>query len=160
MPFSDNFLTEAFNGGKDPILTLLRIQFEGETFHFANNNENITSAVSGTPQSYLRSRFELALPDDTEEGTPKATLDFEAADIQIARALRQANSPLNVDIWLVLGSDPNSIEYGPSNYKSAAFSISGNSISIELEVEPVLQTKLPRQRFTPNTFPGLFEGAQ
>lgn len=160
MPFSDTFLTQAFNGGSDPILTLLRVEFEGQTFYFANNNENITSNVSGTTQTYLRSRFSLSLPDDTEEGTPTATLDFEAADRSVMRALRETDSTFQMDIWLVLGSDPNSVEFGPANYQSSAFTISDSSISIELEVEPVLQVQLPRHRFTPNIFPGLFEGVQ
>ena len=159
MPFSDNFLDQAFNGGPDPLLKLMRVKYEDQILYFADNNESIISTVSGSEQTYQRSRFDLALPDDTEEGTPKATLTFEAADLAIVRALRSTDEPLIVDIWLVLGSNVNYVEYGPVNYESTSIDISDSSISISLEVEPVLQVKVPRDRFTPNTFPGLFEGA-
>ena len=160
MPFSDQFLDQAFNGGGNPMITLMRVAFEGQTFYFANNNESITSNVSGSSQLYQKSRFDLQLPDDTEEGTPRATLNFEAADIQIVRALRETNEVLVIDIWIVLGSNPNVAEFGPANYQSAAFNIDESAISIELEVEPVLHVQIPRDRFTPNIFPGLFEGVQ
>jgi len=159
MPFSDNFLEQAFNGGGDPAITLMRVRFGDTSYYFANNTENITSSVDGSEQIYHKSGFNLSLADDTEEGTPRATLNFEVADIQIVRSLRATDDPLIVDIWIVLGSDPNVVEFGPVNYKSAAFNVDASAISIELEVEPVLQIQVPRHRFTPNTFPGLFEGA-
>lgn len=158
MPFSDNFLQQAYNGGGDPIIDLMRVQFEDQTLYFANNNENITSTVTGTEQTFLKSAFKLALPDETEEGTPRAKLNFEAADSQIMRLLRETDDIITFDIWLVLGSDVNAAEYGPVNYQSASISINANAIEIELEVEPILQVQLPRERFTPNTFPGLFDG--
>lgn len=158
MPFSDNFLQQAYNGGGDPIIDLMRVQFEDQTLYFANNNENITSTVTGTEQTFLKSAFKLALPDETEEGTPRAKLNFEAADSQIMRLLRETDDIITFDIWLVLGSDVNAAEYGPVNYQSASIGISANAIEIELEVEPILQVQLPRERFTPNTFPGLFDG--
>lgn len=160
MPFSDQFLNQAFNGGGDPILTLLRVTFEDQTLYLVNNNENVDSTASGTLQTYLRSRFSLSLPNDTEEGLPQATIDFEVGDIQIIRALRETPSPLTIDIWLVLGSDANFVEFGPVNYQSVGFTVSGTSVSLELEVEPVLHVQVPRHRFTPNIFPGLFEGSQ
>ena len=159
MPFSDTFLDQALNGGADPIIKLMRVKYETEVLYFADNTENIVSSVSGEVKTYSRSRFEIALPDDTEEGTPKASLTFEAADLTVVRALRSTDEPLTVDIWMVLGSNPNYIEFGPVNYQSTAIDISDSSVKIDLEVEPVLQVKVPRDRFTPNTFPGLFEGA-
>jgi len=159
MPFSDQFLTQAYNGGGDPIIDLMRVKIDNTTYYFANNNENIESNITGSLQTFQKSRFNLTLPDDTEQGTPRATLKFEAADSQIMRALRETDNVIVFDIWLVLGSDVNTIEYGPTNYQSASVDISANAISIDLEVEPILHTQLPRERFTPNTFPGLFEGA-
>jgi len=158
MPFSDNFLDSSINGGSDPIISLMRVQFNNTNYYFVNNNESVQSSASGSIQTYERSRFSLSLPDDSEEGTPRATINFETADIRIVRELRDIDDYFIIDIWLVLGSNPDIVEFGPVNYQSAAFTINENSIQIELEVEPVLQIQIPRDRFTPNTFPGLFEG--
>lgn len=158
MPFSDDFLTQSFNGGGDPIITLLRVKFDGNTYYFANNNENVTSNVDGTTQTYLRNGFTIQLPDDTEEGSPSATVQFAATDTQIIRELRDAESTIEMDLWLVLGSDPNVVEFGPVNYQCVSFDISGSNVSMEMSVEPILDVQVPSDLFTPNTAPGLFEG--
>lgn len=157
MPTSDAFLQETLNGGGDPILTILEVSLDGNLYHFVNNTEDVQSNASGTLQTYRRSAFELSLPDDTEEGTPKATLNFGVADTQIVRALRATEEPMQASLWLILASDPNTVEYGPASYQSASFTVSTSSVQVELEVEPILQLEVPAERFTPNSFPGLFE---
>jgi len=157
MPMSEEFIDQTLQGGGNPILQLLRVAFEGETYYFANNTEDVTSSVSGSPETYRRGSFKVELPDDTEEGTPRATLKLEVADGQIIRALRASNNPAIFDIWLVLGHNPDIAEYGPVNYEATSFSISEKSISIDLEVEPILQLSIPSVKYTPSTFRGLFK---
>ena len=52
---------------------------------------------------------------------------------------------------------PNVAEFGPAQFESTSFSISGSGVSVELEVEPILDVQLPGERFTPQTFPALWE---
>jgi len=158
MPFSNEFVEQSFNGGGNPVLTLLEADFGDESFYFVNNTENVESSVSGVNRNYLRGSFSLSLPDQTEDGIPSADLKFGVADIQIARKLRSVNKPIQFYIWLILASNPNDIEYGPVNYQSTAFSISDSDISVTLEVEPILHMSVPTDKFTPNTFRGLFDG--
>lgn len=157
MPTSDEFLGEVTRGGGNPILTLMRVQFPDNTYYFADNTENITSNVGGSSQVYQRGRFEITLPDDTDEGTPSANLKFSVPDAQIVRELRGVSGDVIFDVWLVLASDPNYVEYGPSNYQAKSFSLSDDTITIGLEVEPILHVQVPSVQFTPNTFPGLFK---
>jgi len=157
MSMSEEFIDQALKGGGNPILQLLRVTFEGEVYHFADNTEDVPSSVTGTPQVYRRGSFKIDLPDDTEEGTPKATLKLEATDSRVIRALRSSDSPAVFDIWLVLGDNPDIVEYGPINYKATSFTIEDKAISLSLEVEPILQVSVPSVRYTPNTFRGLFK---
>lgn len=157
MPMSDEFLSESIRGGGNPILTLMRVQFPNNTYYYADNTESITSTVDGSSQMYRRSRFEVTLPDDTEEGTPSATLKFSVPDVQIIRELRAAEGDIIFDLWLVLASNPNYVEYGPINYQAESFSLSDDSVSISLEAEPILHIQVPSTQFTPNTFSGLFK---
>ena len=156
MPQSDDFLEQSLNGGGDPILTIIELTLDGSIYHHANNTEDVVSNVSGSSQIYAKGAFEITLPDDTEEGTPKATLKF-ATEVDAIRALRSATAPLEMRLWLVLASDPNTVEYGPATYRSSSISISDKSVQIDLEVEPILQLEVPVERFTPNSFPGLFD---
>lgn len=154
---TNEFVDHIYNGGKDVILTLLDVNVGGTHYYYVNNTESITSSVTGTPQVYQRGMFEITLPDDTSEGLPSAKISFGVADIQIVRFLREAEEKLIIDLWLVLASDPNAVEYGPVNYQSSGFSISDGNVSLDLEAEPILDVKLPSTHFTPRTAPGLWD---
>lgn len=157
MPYSDNFLDQALNGGSDPFITLMRVNVDGTHYYFANNTETVTSTVSGTSQVYQRSAFSIKLPEDNnDDNAPTATLDFEVADIQIVRTLRAAEKRILVDLWAVLASDFDSVEFGPANYESESFSVSASSVSLDLVAEPILDIRYPGDRFTPETFPQLW----
>lgn len=154
---TDNFLNEIFSANSgEPILSLIRVDIDGDIAYYVNNNESITSNVTGASTVFQPAAFSIALPEDTSDGTPRATLDFDAADIQIVRKLRQAEQRIVLDLWVVAASDPNVVEYGPSNYESVDFTISGTKVSIGLEIEPILDIEIPGKRYTPQTFPGLW----
>lgn len=154
---TNEFVNQIYNGGSNPILTLLDVNVGGTHYYYVNNTESITSNVTGSPQTYQRGMFEITLPDDTSEGLPSAKISFGVADIQIVRFLREANEKIIIDLWLVLASDPNVAEYGPVNYQSSGFNVSDNNVSLDLEAEPILDVVIPSTTFTPSTAPGLWE---
>jgi len=156
MPYSDAFLQNAYDvNASQATLMLIRVNIDGTLYYYANNNESVQSTVSGSTQVYQQSRFSLELPEDTAEGTPRATIDFDAGDIQIVRRLRAANSRVIVDMWLVLANDPNTAEFGPANYESVSFSVEGPAVPLSLEAEPILDVQIPATRYTPQTAPAL-----
>ena len=156
MPISNDFIEQAYNGGGNPLIALLRVNVDGSYYYYCDNTESIQSNVSGSSQAYQSGYFKLDLPDNSTEGEPTATLTFDAADIQMIRRLREADNRLQFDMWLVLGSDPNVVEFGPANYESETFSISSQRVSVGLIVEPDLNLQLPKDKFTPKLFPGLW----
>src|SRR5690554_5453778 len=154
---TDNFLNEIFSANSgEAILSLIRVDIDGDVSYYVNNNESVTSDVTGSPTVFQPAAFSIALPEESSDSTPRATLDFDAADIQIVRKLRAANQRIVMDLWVVAGSNPNVVEYGPSNYESTDFTISGTKVSIGLEIEPILDIEIPGKRYTPQTFPGLW----
>lgn len=157
MPASDRFLDTVYaRSSSTPILTLLEADLDGEMKYYVNDNQSTTSSVSGSSQVYQPAGFAIALPEDTAEGTPTATLDFDAGDIQMVRDLRAANSRIILRLWVVLSDDPNVIEFGPAVYESTDFSVSGTAVSVTLEVEPILNVQVPGLRYTPQVFPALW----
>lgn len=158
MPASDRFLDTIYaRSSSIPILTLLQATIGGEDLYYVNDNVAITSNVSGSSQTYNPAGFKISLPEDTEEGTPTATLDFDAGDISIVRKLRAANERVRLLLWVVLSDEPDTIEFGPFEYESIEFSVSGTSVSVSLEAEPILDVQIPGLRYTPQTFPALWD---
>lgn len=158
MPQSDRFLDTLFaRSASLPILSLLEADIDGTLYYYVNDNQSLVSTVSGTSQTYQRAAFNVSLPDDTEEGTPTAKLDFDAGDIAFVRLLRQTSKRVNLRLWLVLADDPNTVEYGPAEYESVSFDVSATSVTVSLEAEPVLDVQIPGLRYTPAIFPALWD---
>lgn len=158
MPSSDRFLREITNTSSAiPVLDLIEVNIDGTLYYYVNNTESVTSTVSGSTQSYQQAAFRLELPPATEEGSPTAALMFDAGDITIIRRIRSANDRIYIKMWTVLADQPNVVEYGPTEYESTSFDISGSSVNITLEAEPILDVQIPGLRYTPNIFPGLWE---
>lgn len=158
MPYSDNFLENAYSrSSPNAVLTLMTVNIDGNLYHYVNNNESVVSTVSGSSRTYQPAAFNISLPEDTAEGTPKATLSFDPADNAVVRRLRSASSRLEMTLYVVLSNALNVVEFGPVNYESTDFSIDAGNISIGLEVEPVLDRVVPARRFTPHYFPGLWD---
>lgn len=156
MPISNNLREQIYNGGGDPLLKLIRVNVDGGFYFFVDNTEDITSTVDGATATYLRSGFELALPDDTLTGSPQAVLQFSASRSDLIQILRQGDEKVKLDLWLVLANNPNYIEVGPLNYESDSYTIDGSIVKLNLTAEPQLDVVLPGKRYTPTTFPQLW----
>lgn len=158
MAQSDRFLDTVFaRSSSTPILSLLEATIDGQKYYYVNDNQALTSTVSGSSQLHQKAAFEISLPDDTEEGTPTAKLDFDAGDIAFVRMLREASERILLRVWVVLADDPNVVEFGPAEYESVSFDISETSVSVSLEAEPSLDVQIPGLRYTPQVFPGLWD---
>lgn len=159
MPYSDQFLRDIYaQTTSAAVIAIIEADFDGTKYYYVDNTQSIDSNVSGSTQTYQPGRFSLELPEDTADGTPRATIDFEAADIQLVRRLRSVNSRVVINLWLVVASAPNVAEFGPAQFESVDFTISGTTVSLSLEVEPILDVQLPADRYTPQNTPGLWEG--
>ena len=135
MPYSDSFLKNIYSRSSgDPSIVLIEVNIDGTIYYYANNTESIDSNVSGSTQTYQPGRFDLSLPEETAEGTPRATIDFDAADITIVRRLRLADDRIIINLWVVAASAPNVAEFGPAQFESTSFSISGSGRSEERRV--------------------------
>lgn len=161
MQKSDAFIENLYSSSSpDPILTLIRINIDGQLFYYVNNNESITSSVAeNVSRVFQPAAFAITLPEDIVEGSPRATLDFDPADNSVVRRLRSANNRIIIDLWLISSNNANVAEYGPANYQSINFNIAQNGISIGLEVEPTLNYSVPSRQFTPSTFPAIWDRA-
>lgn len=158
MPLSDSFTQHLYNTSSGvPILTLLQVNLDGTLYYYVNNNESVTSSVSGVSRTYQASAFNITLPENSSEGTPRASLQLDPADNAIVSRLRATNSRILITLWVVAGNALNVPEIGPVEYESTDFNISQGNITIGLEIEPILDRIIPAKRFTPRLFPALWD---
>ncbi len=105
---------------------------------------------------YLFGNFAITLPSQDSTQTTRATISVDNVSREIVRQLRQANTKVNIDLKVVLSSNPDLVEVTVSDFKLErvqydAFVVTGD-ISIEyFDLEP-----FPFQRFTPSKFPAIF----
>lgn len=156
MPISNDLREQMYNGGGTPLLKLIRVNVDGGYYFFVDNTEDVVSNVDGATATYLKSGFDLTLPDDTTTGSPQAVLQFSAARSDLIQILRQGNEKVKLDLWLVLADNPNYVEIGPRNYESDSYTIDGSIVKLNLSAEPQLDVVLPGKRYTPTTFPQLW----
>lgn len=101
--------------------------------------------------------FDITLPDELEDRPPTARLSVDNVDRQIVQAVRSVSSgPIDVELRIVLASDPDTIEVGPMSFKARNVEYDESRVSATLAFEDVLSEPFPAQLITPNNFPGLF----
>jgi hypothetical protein len=102
--------------------------------------------------------FEIPLPDEREDGLHGVQLRIDAVDRSIITALRQVRGPLEVQLSVVLASQPDIVEAGPYVFALDKANYNAVTITGALEFEDIINEPIPGDAFTPGNFPGVFEG--
>jgi hypothetical protein len=106
--------------------------------------------------TYVAFPFEIALPDDTDENTPTARLTIDNVSREIVRAVRIVTGPVNVNIKVVLGSDPDTVEAEFPDFQLRDVKYNVLTVEGQLNIERFAQEPFPAGKFDPARFPGLF----
>lgn len=103
---------------------------------------------------YVPFMVELPTQDDTNISLARITMDNISREQVLA--VRGADSALGITIEIVLASDVDTVEAAVSNFKLERVNYDALTISGEISVEYFDLEPLPKRRFTPSDFPGLF----
>lgn len=116
-----------------------------------NNNEDITSRGN----LYQAFPFDIILPGQDPDGTPRAVLRFDNVDRTAIAAIRGVTSAPTVTLEVILASAPNTVEisFGAMSLRNVSYD--ATSVEGELHVEPLLNEPITLN-MTPSRFPGLF----
>ena len=98
----------------------------------------------------------MHLPHDVEDTIPNVQLAIDNVDRAIIADIRSISGPADVEIKIVLQSDPNTIEVGPFDFKVRTADHTALQITASLQYEDILNETFPDQSYTVLTFPGLF----
>ena len=137
----------------DPFLILATITHDDiSTIRLAQNTEDVVSRGN----TFTAFPFEVLLPEQRADRLARATLEFCNIDRLLVPLLRSVHTPPSIRIEIVLASAPDVVEYGPYDYSVLGSNYDAQTARLECAHEDILNEPFPRDRFTPNTAPGVF----
>ena len=145
---------------------LLEIENEddpSDPIRVALDSENLASrlTVSGIPTyaaqvTFVGGFFAIELPEEAGDNISNVRISIDNVDQSIVTAVRNANRPPSVKMWVVLKSNPNDVEVGPYYMVLESAEYDANFVTGELAFDDVTNRRYPKDEFTPRTVPGLF----
>lgn len=114
--------------------------------------------VVSAGNTYTAFPFQVTLPDDNVDGTPRVKLIIDAVDQTIMAAMRALppSEPPLITVKLALASQPDIIEMEMSNMSLRQITGDAQRIEGELLIDEEDLQRFPEGSFTPFDFPGMF----
>ena len=107
---------------------------------------------------YTAFPFQIVLPDESTEGTPRVKLTLDAVDQSIMTAIRTLppNATPSITVALVVASQPDVIEMSMQGLGLRTVTGDAQKIEGELLIDEEDLQRFPEGSFTPFDFPGMF----
>jgi hypothetical protein len=134
-----------------PLATLTQDNW-AEEIRIVPNEEPITHLT----KEFSPLAFDVALPDEEEEGVPVLQWVADNTDRRLVQALRNVTGAVAVRLVWVLADTPDTIEIGPLDVEMRAAEYDARTISGALGVEPILDMQFGSMAMTPGNTPALF----
>jgi len=153
-----SLIVEAMNSQTTGDLFLVTIELshsQFDTVRFVNNTENITS----NGDVYDKFPFNLTLPPDSEELSPRIRVTIPNAERDLVTEVRtiagSREKALGTVAFLEAG-DPDTILISWTDFEIDNVKYNVEVMTFDLSVEDFANEPFPSQSMTPNHFPGLF----
>ena len=106
--------------------------------------------------SFIPFPFDLILPDDQDNRSPRARLVIDNVDRQIVQAVRSLSSAATVLIEIIRAASPDTVEAQFVDFKLTNVSYNAMRVEGNLTIEDFTSEPFPAASFSPSLFPGLF----
>ena len=124
------------------------------TLRFVNNYTNVTS----NGNVYTAYPFDINLPSDVEEKLPQVTLTIDNISRSIVDEIRTLTGAPDIDISVILASDPDKLEAGPYEMKLREVGYNAFTITGTISELDIFHETYPGDNYSPTNFQGLFAG--
>lgn len=98
----------------------------------------------------------IRLPVDDGETAREVAIEFDNVSLELIDELRAVTSPIEVEIKLILASDPDFIQLSFSDLKLRNITYTKQRISAKLYMDSFLNIELTSEKYGPSQYPGLF----
>lgn len=106
--------------------------------------------------TFIAFPFELTLPDDQDNASPRAKLVIDNIDRSIVSAVRGIATAASVLIEIVRAADPDTVEAQFVDFKLSNVYYDAHRVEGDLTLEDFTAEPFPAASFSPSLFPGLF----
>ncbi len=107
-------------------------------------------------ESFTAFPFELVLPDDRENTSPRARLIIDNVSRVVLASIKSLSTAPSVTMEIVRGSDPDTVEAVFPDFKLANIKYNALTIQGDLTLEDFTAEPYPSTIFSPSSFPALF----
>jgi len=138
----------------DPFLllaTLFHPTFSSP-IRLVNNNEDIVS----NGQTFTAFPMYIRLPVDDGETAREVAIEFDNVSLELIDELRAVTTPIEVELQLILASNPDFIQLSFTDLKLRNVSYNKQRISAKLYMDSFLNVELTSEKYGPAQYPGLF----
>ena len=140
----------------DPFLTLVTLthpDFAGP-IRLVNNQEDIVS----NSETFSAFPMEITLPiDDDSNSAREIQITFANTSLELVDELRGVQTPISVQLDMVLASTPNIVEFSFQEFKLRQVSFNQFTVQGSLYMDDFLNTELTSENYSPSIYPGLYQ---
>ena len=151
---SQTLLTQLFSqNSNDPFLMLVTLSHNDfDNIYFVNNTEDVVSGGI----TYSPFPMKISLPVDDGETLREVAIEFDNVSRELIDELRSVTDLIDVNIKMVLNSNPDYIEIELDELKIRNVTYNKETVQAKLFMDDFLNTELSSERYTPANFPGIF----
>lgn len=137
----------------DVICDFVTITADGRSLYYTNNTEPVM-AFSNT---YMPAGFDYA-PGDPYASESTTSLKISDISRELTELVQSAPQSINVDVFTLSLSDPDSYIDGPEHFtvRSVQITSADNTVTLSLGRESVLNYNASSKTYNNRLFPGLF----
>lgn len=106
---------------------------------------------------YLFVLMSAVLPDEQRTTPPRAQLALDNVDADMVEVVRSFSNYADIDLAIVLVSDPSTIERSYAGMQIVSASYDADRVTLDIGREPFAREPWPYQRMTRSRFPGLWK---
>lgn len=138
----------------EAFLILLTLNHADLSVPIRVTSDAVTTESRGN--SFVPFPFDLVLPDDQENRSPRARLMIDNIDRQVVSAVRALSSAPTALIEIVRAAAPDIVEAQFVDFRLTNVSYDVHRVEGNLTIEDFTAEPFPAATFSPSLFPGLF----
>lgn len=138
----------------DAFLILLTLSHASLPVPIRVSSDAVTTVSRGN--AFVPFPFDLVLPDDQENKSPRARLVIDNVDRQIVQTIRSLATAPTALIEIVRAASPDTVEAQFVDFKLTNVSYDAQRVEGDLTIEDFTAEPFPSAIFSPSLFPGIF----
>ena len=148
---TDRFKESAYAPETDDVWLLLVVLEHPDLtdpIRVANNLEDVVS----NGETFTACPFDFTLPSSLEDSSPRARIRLPNVSKEVIKAVREIDSPASISFMIVLGENPDLVEFEYRGMTLTEVTADAGTISGDVGFEDIRLEPFPSHGFNPSYF--------